>query len=916
MAESRTEIPGYSAGQIPYAPRTSGLSFPKYTPPPASTPLSYTKAASINKVASNPQIVQATFGGTNTLLPIVYGQQRVGGRIFALIVLGQYLYVGVAWCHGEVDSIVSATINDAAMPSGVTRTDYTGTSTQGVDSDLATAFAWWSKTYADTLHGICYSSFKIKTGVTTGFPRFAAVIKGKKVSSTSGGAKAYSQNPAYIIADFIENTTYGMGRTVDWATVATVAAACSATVGGEAKRLLNLVIDQSFPGEEWLQTLRDYAGCFVVPEGSSYRLVADAVGSSVYSFTASNIVADSLRLTKRGTSEQPTMVEVIYTDASVTPYREARYQTTAVAPRRVSRISKPGITRHSEAVRYAIERLNAGNLCDLSATFDTFDAALSLQVGDIIDVTHPIGLTAKEMRVVRIDPVEPGRWRINAVEYDPAVYDSSVATAPTTPDTTLPSPSDATKVVTGLTVADETANNLSGVFTSRMRVTWTDPADFPYVDAYRVEITKVSGGAVVQSTITKGTPFVSTTLDPSIAYYVAVSIITTSGVQCNATTSASFSFSALPSVPANVTGFAANVATAGTVALTWNAVAGIGQGGYEIRYDGANWGASTYLDRVAAPTTRYESTKMTAGSHTWRIKALDAVRTSTYPDGQQSASEATVTATVVAIDTSNIGNGANYITPSGTYYTIPFSATDLYAYGFNTDSIGRYGFAGTYFLTQTGGTTLSFGASGAQKTLAMMGFSNTGNLTISGTVTGQKLVLDDSANNNTDTIYAKGGSNGMNIKLGDGSATRGYIRSSPGAAGVEVVNAAYTNTNFIVGDGGACTYRTSMAIMSDAELKDNIRGLSGSLAKIVASRAAAYERKDRRGVEETGFVAQEISAQMPDAIGSVREVFRDENGNVVKDSTSLTVNPVVILAHAVEAIKELAARVSAIEKRL
>jgi hypothetical protein len=810
MAESRTEIPGYSAGQIPYAPRTSGLSFPKYTPPPASTPLSYTKAASINKVASNPQIVQATFGGTNTLLPVVYGQQRVGGRIFALIVFGQYLYVGVAWCHGEVDSIVSATINDAALPSGVTRTDYTGTSTQGIDSDLATAFAWWSKTYADTLHGICYSSFKIKTGVTTGFPRFAAVIKGQKVSSTSGGAKAYSQNPAYIIADFIENTTYGMGRTVDWATVATVAAACDALVGGEKKRLLNLAIDQSFTGEEWLQTLRDYAGCFVVPEGGSYRLVADAVGSSVYSFTASNIVADSLRLTKRGTGEQPTMVEVIYTDTSVTPYREARYQTTAVAPRRVSRISKPGITRHSEAVRYAIERLNAGNLCDLSATFDTFDAALALQVGDIIAVTHPIGLTAKEMRVVRIDPVEPGRWRINAVEYDPAVYDSSVATAPTTPDTTLPSPSDITKVVTGLTVADETANNLSGVFTSRLRVTWTDPADFPYIDAYRVEITKVSGGAVVQSTITKGTPFVSTTLDPSIAYYVAVSIITTSGVQCNATTSASFSFSALPSVPAAVTGFAANVATAGTVALTWNAVAGIGQGGYEIRYDGANWAGSTYLDRVAAPTTRYESTKMTAGSHTWRIKALDAVRTSTYPDGQQSASEATVTATVVAIDTSNIGNGAGYIPPTGTYYTIPTSAaTALSATFFDTTATVDAGYrfrdrstADYFWIYSDNGTAYLKKNSAGGVPLAVRDYDTHSYCTHTG-----ETVIGASSASITNHLTMKGGSNGGNICFmapSSDSTIRGYIRSGYAVGdGVQFIDSGYSRINLSVLDAGA-----------------------------------------------------------------------------------------------------------------
>ena len=140
-----------------------------------------------------------------------------------------------------------------------------------------------------------------------------------------------------------------------------------------------------------------------MPEGGSYRLVADTTGSSVYSFTSANIISGSLRLAKRGIADTPTMVEVTYTDTGVVPYREGRYCTAPATPRRLSRIAKPGITRYSEAVRYAIERLNAATLCDLSATFDTFDEALKLQVGDLIDITHPIGLTSKVMRISSID---------------------------------------------------------------------------------------------------------------------------------------------------------------------------------------------------------------------------------------------------------------------------------------------------------------------------------------------------------------------------------------------------------------------------------------------------------------------------------------------------------------------------------
>ena len=48
-----------------------------------------------------------------------------------------------------------------------------------------------------------------------------------------------------------------------------------------------------------------------------------------------------------------------------------------------------GIARHSEALRYATERLNDALLSDLSIAFVAFDAAAMVRAGDLIDVTHP-----------------------------------------------------------------------------------------------------------------------------------------------------------------------------------------------------------------------------------------------------------------------------------------------------------------------------------------------------------------------------------------------------------------------------------------------------------------------------------------------------------------------------------------------
>ena len=419
-----------------YAPGSPQLAGETQNIPYSWRSSTFVGASWLNRRSRPVDATQQTVGGTNSLLPIVYGTQRVGGRIFALKVSARSkeLYCGVGWCHGEVDSILSVQINDEDLPSGVTKTNYRGTSSQTADPWLAGLITG----YADDLPYVCYTVFRIRPGRFSGFPRFNATIKGQKISSTSGGAKAYSENPAYIIADFIENATYGMGRSVDWTSVAAVASDCDAMIGSpsEKKRTLNLVIDQSLPGEQWLQNLRDYASCLIVPEGSSYRLVPDVVGTPVYSFTSSNIIEGSLLLSTRGTADTPTMIEVGYTDTSVVPYREATYITAAVTPRRVSRINRPGITRHSQAVRYAEERLADAADRSLSAVWETFDDGLKIQVGDSVDVTHPIGLSAEPMRVMRVDPVSPGRWRISGIQSD----DIASTTVETTPETPIIEP--------------------------------------------------------------------------------------------------------------------------------------------------------------------------------------------------------------------------------------------------------------------------------------------------------------------------------------------------------------------------------------------------------------------------------------------------------------------------------------------
>jgi len=410
---------------------------------------------------------QASVAAENAPLRVIYGEVRLGPLICTVLPYLQGNVILAVWGHGEVDEIVSMSIDDEVLTFGTITTlptlgkdgtytgggatpingnvhNYTGKSAQTADTLLIDAFAGQGHTYADNLPGICYSVIYVPTGTSTGFPRINALIRGRKV--WTGAATEWSDNPAWCLADFITNTTYGAARTMDWTSVAAVAADCNALVGGEKRRTLNLALETVQPVKSWLDTLRTYAGCWITQDGPNLKLIADKAGSVVASIThAAGQIQRIANVKKRGVQSVPTVLTLTYTDTTALPHKPGTVTIYAAGvlagttPRRESTVSLPGINRYSQANREAIERLNKLALNDLSMSLSVFDEALALEVGDIVTVTHPMGFAAKQLRVQSITG-ELGRFELGLLEYDPAVYDDTVATAPTWADTDLPDP--------------------------------------------------------------------------------------------------------------------------------------------------------------------------------------------------------------------------------------------------------------------------------------------------------------------------------------------------------------------------------------------------------------------------------------------------------------------------------------------
>lgn len=642
-------IPGY--GYYPVFPTTNAYGQPYELIIDANT-LTKGKGKSGKKADAR----QMQVAGAGTVIRIVYGEQRVGGSIIAWGINGGKLILALAWCEGVIEGVQSYTVNDEA-PSGVTAAHYDGSQTTP-DPTLVALRSSQGHAFSDTYTGVAYSVFQVSSRKSTGFPRFNAIIRGKKVASVEGGAHSYSECPAYIVADFIE---HHMQETVDWATVAAVAAWNNEMIGtpAEVRNRLSISVDQVQIGDSWLDVLCDYAGCFWTRDNGTIKLVPDSPAATEFAIGPENMVAESVTLEQRDSTSSPTVVQCVYTDRTQLPWRDEI--VTVYAPgvlagteeRRVSRVSRPGITRYSEAYRYALQRLNEFLTSDLVFTGVLFDEAIQFLPGTRLAVTHPLGITNKEMRIVGSDQQSQGRWLVRAVEYDPAKWSSVVATGPSTPDTVLPSPLDV-PAVTGFAVVEEIVQIQTGRWASRLVFTWDTPTvdDYIYLTSLTIQ---VKNGDNVQSFTVPPDPrtFTTPALPENINY--ECSIFARSELEVGATSTLFITNNGKQAVPSDVPSISA-YSVDGETHIKWEPATDLDITSYELRYSDqltTVWEGAAFLAFVAFPGVNYSTTLIPVGARRVWIKAHDSVMTDIFPNGQESVNAIYVDLDVVVSTTSN-----------------------------------------------------------------------------------------------------------------------------------------------------------------------------------------------------------------------------------------------------------------------
>lgn len=509
------------AARLP-TPRWPNPEAPAPTPP---TPEDTGSTADPPKLSTH----RVSLAGEDEIVPIIYGEVEIAAKVPIVTVLGKHLVIVAVWGMGPISGVQKLLLNDADATIGtdpeapqVLVTHYTGTTAQGVDPTLAAAIPGFNNNLVyvapnGAAVGVAYSVLRIPEGVVSGYPRITAKIRGRLV----GTPRAYSDNPAHILADLITDPIIGAGRTVDQASLTALAADCDTLVSGKKRRRLGIVLDSSQEIDRWLEVLRTYASCTMAMEGNTIRLVPLWTSSQTpAAVTKNDVISGTFTLGYRETGRPPTVVEVSYTDptAAITATNRVKYIPPEVSAgtqywREIS-ISMPGIPTADQAYREAVERYRSLWLAPLTARWSAFDEGVRFAVGDLVSITHPIGITNRVFRITEINTIGPGRWSISAAEYSAAIRSNDVAPAGQAPIIMLPPPGGggpggdpendpgkvALKPITNLTLSEVYGNSNANPPESAVRARWDKPAS-TLVARYDLEWLVGSATAWQQATV-------------------------------------------------------------------------------------------------------------------------------------------------------------------------------------------------------------------------------------------------------------------------------------------------------------------------------------------------------------------------------------------------------------------------------
>lgn len=267
--------------------------------------------------------------------------------------------------------------------------------------------------------------------------------------------RAWTQNPASQIVYLLTEKGRGKGldeSQIDWARAVTardhfddeVEWKNSSGVLAGARFKANYALDYRKPIQEHIQALLDSCNAYLFTSGGKWVIKPRIAGSSVFSFTTSNILAEAgggsdgrstFQAELMDRSDRPNRIklyfhdeknfnaesEVIADDKSDQEFRQDRAGNNGVVD---ANIKLPAVTSQDQAERIAHLILQEQVNGRLRATLKTNIQGLNLEPGDIVDVTHPAmpGWTAKSFWIEDASYDPDDYLSLTLAEYVPGAF--------------------------------------------------------------------------------------------------------------------------------------------------------------------------------------------------------------------------------------------------------------------------------------------------------------------------------------------------------------------------------------------------------------------------------------------------------------------------------------------------------------
>lgn len=477
-------------------------------------------------------------------------------------------------------------------------------------------------------------------------------------------AKTYTETPVGALIDLITDRALGMGRYVDWLSTYYAYWFNKETVGSGERKNIGIVLPKPNQIINHIRDIQRYAGVYLDFSGPNVYFTKDwKVNPSDYvaHFDGSDgdVLDGKLFFRKAKTSSLPTVIRLSYTNRYDSTGAEKADWTTADVivknpkvdtgelPWKEAHLSYPGINVTAQAQREAVEYYNHLYNEDMAVDITAFDEAIGVSVGDVTTVTSDFsGIVDKPFRVIKIQMVSLGRWRITGKEYQENTYSDDLADEPDIVDTVLSDPSDV-PAPTGLSSSEYTFRDVRGKFSTLFNATW-NAVSYPYEYQYEYYVLYTESGASKE--IIRATTYTESFATPPLhlageyTYYVRTVGVNNGFISSWA--SATIDIQGKGYVPGPVQDFS-GFEVGGEVRLSWRPPANPTAPSeydpdieyYEIRYgaEDVTWANATLLDRPL--TLRLVTKELGEGTYDFLIKAVDTI-------GQYSSSEQRLTITV------------------------------------------------------------------------------------------------------------------------------------------------------------------------------------------------------------------------------------------------------------------------------